>query len=344
MYLIKKNVFLLFLLFSTFFTFSQQSTIFPGKMIQDANGNALNAHGAGLLYWNNKFYLYGEIKSGNTWLVPEQGWECYRVPAKGISSYSSSDLVSWKYEGVVLPSTSGRPPFDLDTGNVIERPKVLFNPTTKKFVMWFHVDSKTYSYARAGVAVSDSPTGPFQYLYSINPNGNSSRDLTVFQDEDHQAYLVYASEENKTMHICKLTEDYLLPSPNYKRILVNEYREAPALFKHNGKYYMITSGVTGWSPNKALYAVSDDLLGDWKLMENPCKGKNAELTFLSQSTYVLPIPRKKNNYLFFADRWNKTDLAASTYVWLPLTIKNEKPVIKWRKKWRLKLNWEPDTQ
>jgi hypothetical protein len=76
--------------------------------------------------------LFGEIKKGKTWLVPGQSWECYRVPAGGISCYSSKDLSTWKYEGVALAPVIGDPLNDIDTSKVIERPKVIYNKTTKK--------------------------------------------------------------------------------------------------------------------------------------------------------------------------------------------------------------------
>ena len=328
------------LLTSLFFLFitenrAQFTTYKTGTLLIDTEGDPVNAHGAGMLYHKGKYYLYGEIKKGTTWLVPDQSWECYRVPASGISVYSSEDLVKWKNEGIALAPTSGNPSSDLDTGNVLERPKVLYNSNTKKFVMWLHIDSKTYSYARAGVAISDSPTGPFTYLSSMRPNGNMARDLTVFQDEDQKAYLFYASEDNKTMQICLLSEDYLSPTTRYKRILIDQHREAPAVFKHQNRYYLITSGTTGWSPNKASYAVADSIFDNWVIKGNPCKGKHADLTFFSQSTFVLTVIGKQNTYLFLADRWDKTNLANSTYVWLPLKMKGQEPVIRWRKRWHI---------
>jgi hypothetical protein len=53
---------------------------------------------------------------------------------------------------------------------VIERPKVIYNVRTRKFVMWLHQDSPDYQAARSGVAVSDTPAGPFKYLGSFRPN------------------------------------------------------------------------------------------------------------------------------------------------------------------------------
>ncbi len=183
-----------------------------GQVWKDVNGKTINAHGAGILYHNGIYYMFGEIKKGRTWLVANQDWEDYRVPAGGISCYSSKDLINWKYKGIALASLTGDSSSDLDTGRVIERPRVIYNSNTKKFVMWMHIDKEDYSYARAGVAVSSNPEGPYKYLESLRPNEQMLRDVTIFKDDDGKAYLVYASENNLTMHICLLSDDYLSPT------------------------------------------------------------------------------------------------------------------------------------
>lgn len=282
------------------------------------HGHAIDAHGAGVLYQDGVYYLFGEIKKGRTWLVPNQDWEDYRVPAGGISCYSSHDLVHWKNEGVALASGTGDTASDLDTGRVIERPKVIYNARTGKYVMWMHIDRNDYSYARAGVAVSDRPQGPYRYLGSVRPNGQMSRDMTVYRDDGGRAYLIYTSENNHTMQVCLLSDDYLRPTAVYRRILIGQRREAPAVFKAQGRYYLITSLCSGWDPNAAEVAVADSLLGEWKQEGNPCVGPGAGTTFGSQSTYVLPLGGDR--FLFMADRWNKTDLERSGYLWLPFRV------------------------
>lgn len=73
----------------------------------------------------------------------------------------------------------------------------------------------------------------------------------VRQDDDGVAYVAYSSEENLVMHISRLAPDYLAPLPTYVRRLINRRREAPSIFKHSGWYFMLTSGCTGWEPNRA---------------------------------------------------------------------------------------------
>lgn len=308
------------------------TSLVNGEKWKDTDGNFINAHGAGIMKYNGRYYMFGEIKKGRTWLVPGQAWEDYRVPAGGVSCYSSDDLYSWKYEGVALASVTGDPGNELDTGRVIERPKVIYNERTGKFVMWMHIDANDYSYSQAGVAVSDRPQGPYTYMGSVKPNGQMSRDMTLYKDDDNRAYLIYASESNKTMHVCLLSPDYLSPTTTYSRITSAINREAPAVFKFQNKYYLVTSGCSGWSPNPATYTVADSLLGAWKQSGNPCTGAGAENTFQSQSTFILAVPGRPDTFIFMADRWNKLDLEDSRYIWLPLQMQTGAPVIQWVEK------------
>jgi len=307
---------------------AQASNLQVDGKLYDTDKNLINAHGAGMLFHKGIYYLFGEIKKGTTWEVPNQNWEDYRVPAGGVSCYSSTDLKHWKYQGIALSPVTGDQANDLDTGRVIERPKVIYNSKTKKFVMWVHIDKNDYGYAHAGVAISDKPAGPYSYLGSSRPNGQMARDMTLFKDDDGKAYLIYASENNMTMQICLLSDDYLSPTTKYIRILENQHREAPALFKWQKKYYLITSLCSGWDANPAKYATANNIMGKWEQKGNPCIGKDSATTFNSQSTYVLPLYKNKGAFIFMADRWNKTNLEKSDYLWLPLTVTNGKIEIK----------------
>jgi hypothetical protein len=299
-----------------------------GRSWLDTEGHFINAHGAGILYYEGTWYLFGEIKKGATRLVPGQNWEDFRVEAGGVSCYSSRDLQHWRFEGLALAPDLQDSASDLYSNRVIERPKVIYNESTRQFVMWMHIDKEDYSYARAGVAVSDRPQGPYRYIGSLRPDGQMSRDMTLFRDEDGRAYLIYTSENNNTMHIGELSKDYLFPTGRFKRILVGQRREAPAVFRSGGRYYLITSLCSGWDPNAATYAEADSLLGDWQQEGNPCSGGDSATTFGAQSSYVLPLGIGGHSFLFMADRWNKTDLEHSGYLWLPLQIEQGRPVIR----------------
>lgn len=310
----------------------------PKEAWLDTAGNPINAHGAGVLYYKGTYYMYGEYKVGKTILPSWATWECYRTDVTGVSCYSSKDLLNWKFEGVVLKAVPNDPNHDLHPSKVVERPKVVYNKKTKKFVMWAHIDSPDYGKAAAGVAVSDSPTGEFKYVGSFRPNNSMSRDQTVFVDDDGTAYQFASSENNGTMHINRLTDDYLKPDGQFVRRFIGMSREAPAVFKHNKKYYMLSSGCSGWDPNQAELAVADSIMGEWKVLGNPCTGVDADKTFYGQSTCVIPVQGKKNAYIAAFDMWNKKDLQDSRYIWLPLLIdKQGKMTIPWKKEWNFKI-------
>lgn len=320
-------------------TKTSQAAITPGGVWLDTDGNPINAHGGGILYHEGTYYWYGEYKKGKTILPQWATWECYRTDVTGVSCYSSPDLINWKFEGIVLPAVKDDRSHDLHPSKVLERPKVVYNKQTGKFVMWAHVESADYSKACAGVAVSDSPIGPFTYLGSFRPNNAMSRDQTIFVDENEKAYHFYSSEENRTLYISELTDDYLRPSGKFTRNFIGESREAPAVFKRNGKYYMLTSGCTGWDPNEAELAVADSIMGPWKSLGNPCRGKDADKTFYAQSTFVQQVMGKKDCYIAMFDRWNKKDLEKSRYVWLPFELEGNQMIIPWRNQWNLE-KWE----
>lgn len=309
--------------------------IVSGSVWNDTDGKPVNAHGGGILFHNGRYYWYGEYKSGPTILPKWATWECYRTDVTGVSCYSSADLHDWKFEGIVLPAVKNDSLHDLHPSQVLERPKVVYNAKTRKFVMWMHVDSPDYLKAAAGVAVADSPVGPFTYQGSFRPNGAMSRDLTLFVDDDGKAYQFASSEDNRTMYINRLTDDYLKPDGTYTRNFVGMSREAPAVFKRGGKYYLLSSGCSGWDPNQAQIAVADSIMGPWQVQPgNPCQGPDADKTFYAQSTFVLPVHGKKDAYIAMFDRWKKTDLQDSRYVWLPVSFAADGRVsISWKDSW-----------
>ncbi len=310
----------------------------PGAVWRDTAGQPINAHGGGMLYHEGTYYWYGENKEGRTWLPKSnKSWDGYRVDITGVRCYSSTDLLRWHDEGLVLKAVPDDPAHDLHPSKVCERPKVVFNPRTKRFVMWVHIDSEDYQAARAGVAIADTPTGPFLFLESVRPEGQESRDQTLFQDDDGKAYRIFSSENNDTTYISLLTDDYLRHSGRFERVFEKRRMEAQVLFKHDGRYWFIASGCTGWDPNPARSAVADSIWGPWTELGNPCRGPKAARTFGGQSTFVFPVAGKKNAFVFMADRWNKRDLPKSRYLWLPLQFEEGRPVVQWAAEWDLSI-------
>jgi beta-galactosidase len=136
------------------------------------------------------------------------------------------------------------------------------------------------------------------------------------------------------MRIVKLSDDFLSATP-MDSLLFSRHREAPAVFKYDNKYYLITSGCTGWAPNKASVHQSNSLFGPWTYVGDPMLGPKSDSTFGGQSTYVQPVIGKKNSLIFLADRWNPQDLKDSRYLWLPIEFRNNIPLVEWKDEWDL---------
>ena len=305
----------------------------PGAVWRDTDGHPIQAHGGGILFHDGLYYWYGENKDGPT--DPISGG----VDILGVSCYSSPDLERWTNHGIVLPAVPGDPSHDLHPSRVAERPKVLFNAQTQKFVLWLHVDNRDYTYARAGYAVSDAPTGPFTYGGSVRPGGFESRDMTLFGDTDGAAYLIFSSDTNSVIRIARLSDDYLSVADASASAFAapkdHSGRESPAVFRHSGRYFFVGSGCTGWAPNAAEYAVADSPLGPWTVRGNPCAGPGADTTYGGQNTFVLPVAGRPGAFILMLDIWNPADLRDSRYAWLPLRVDGDTLSAEWRDSWDL---------
>jgi hypothetical protein len=135
----------------------------PGELWPDNNGVHVNAHGGGILFHNGVYYWFGEHK-----IEGEAG----NAAHVGIHVYSSTDLYNWKDEGIAL-RVSNDLASPIVRGCILERPKVIFNRATRKFVMWFHLEPSgavDYAAACSGVAVAENVVGPYRFVRALRPN------------------------------------------------------------------------------------------------------------------------------------------------------------------------------
>ena len=309
-----------------------------GTLWLDTDGNPIHAHGGHMLVHDGWYYWYGEDRRDDIY----------------VSVYRSKNLVDWEFRRHVLtvdsPCEGYRVRTDLalfhEMNGVkkkvnIERPKVLYNAKTKKFVMWAHYENgENYLDARACIATCDTPDGEFVYHGSFNPYGNMSRDCTLYVDQQNDAYFISASRDNADLAVYRLTEDYMNVDRQVHTLFQGEFREAPALFyrRENGKYYLLSSWCTGWRPNQGTCATAHKLNGRWSL--NYPFGD--ETTFRSQPAFVLPYEKENGEtvFLYFADRWGGGDdelvqkyenpYFQSSYIVLPIRFDEyDRAYIKW---------------
>ncbi|OHT09844.1 hypothetical protein TRFO_04361 [Tritrichomonas foetus] len=264
----------------------------------------------------------------------------------------------------------------------VERPKFIYNKKYNNYVIAFHMDGpgdwdivdwikngmgdygySNYVRASIGFAVSDTPFGPYklvnvQRMHWVegwhDESRGMARDMTIYKDTDDMVYAIYSSEENQFMYISRLDDTYTTwatPQEFAKdridfkgRILDSWSREAPAIFKYDGYYYLMTSGCSGWAPNAATVHRSTMLYGPYEEIGNPCDGDGSDRTFDSQSTYFVDIDAANGKVMYFGDRWWSNDLEHSRYVWLPVYInkKEHRFNLYYTEEWKLEDFYDED--
>ncbi len=296
----------------------------------DDRGEIVHAHGGHIIQFEDYYYFIGEN----------------RTARNKVSCYRSKNLVDWEFRNNILTLDSKvernyvQSSYELEvegreakigTGCNIERPKVIYNKKTKKFVMWMHWElPDDYKEARCAIAICDTIDGDYTYMGSFNPIGNMSRDCTLFVDDDDTAYFITSSRFNQDLHFYKLSEDYRSIDRLVRVLMPGQKQEAPTVFKKDGLYYLLTSGCSGWSPNQSSYCYCDKIDGDWTMRKN--FGDNT--TYQSQPTCVLPVTAEgSTKYYYIGDRWGGKgeDYFKSAYVVLPICFQEDNSIyIDWQ--------------
>ena len=339
-----------------------------GGIWPDNGGRHINAHGGGIMKYGNTYYWFGEHKADTTssamvgvmcyasedlvnWrncgvalsVSDQKGsdiergcilerpkviynkvtgkfcmWFHLELKGKGYSAARYGVAVSDKPEGPYKflysqRANAGTYPVEFGPSDLA----ILDTLSMDHFKEWWKPD--WYEAVRRGL-----------FLKRDFGSGQMSRDMTLYIDDDDKAYHIFSSEENLTLHIAELTNDYLHHSGRYTRVAPGGQNEAPAIFKKDGTYWMITSGCTGWAPNEARMFSAPSIWGPWTQHPNPCVGPKQEITFEGQSTYILPFG---DHEIFMADIWRPQHPSDARYIWLPITFEGGKPVIKWQDEW-----------
>ena len=190
--------------------------------------------------------------------------------------YSTDDMVNWTDHGSPLAIE------DFSWGDdrawapqCVER--------NGKFYLYVPLHSKLSGTMAIGVAVGESPTGPFKDAIGA-PLADGSWDYidpTVLIDDDGQAYLYWGNPE---IYYVKLNEDMVSYSGDIKKVeqtvmgfgapgpqsredgvkYRDNYTEGPWIYKREGKYYLLYAA--GGVPEHISYSMSDSPEGPWKYM------------------------------------------------------------------------------
>jgi hypothetical protein len=216
--------------------------------------------------------------------------------------YSSTDMVNWTDHGAVLSYKT----FEWSRGDAWAGQCIYRNC---KYYYYLPVNQKNGGNA-IGVAVSDSPTGPFKdALGKPLLVGYGYIDPTVFIDDDNQAYLYWG---NPNLWHVKLNEDMV--SYNQDPGIVKEdlkdenfgyrakkidhrtaaYEEGPWLFKHNSLYYLLYPA--GGVPEHLAYSTAKSVIGPWTYGDTIMHVIKEGGAFTNHPGY---IELKGKSYLFY---------------------------------------------
>lgn len=202
----------------------------------------------------------------------------------GIEVYTSNDLNKWKKEAKLALHKN-----DTWASRWFWAPEV------------YHVNGKFYMYfsgdEHIGVAVSDSPLGPFMQE-DKKPMLDSEKaiDNSLFIDDDGKAYLFFDRfNEGLNIWVAELNDDLLSIKTETMHFCIYvsqaweevwpRVNEGPFVIKRNGLYYMTYSANSYESPFYGIgYATADNIMGEWtKYSENPILQKPGNLVGVGHS-------------------------------------------------------------
>ena len=253
---------------------------------RDIDGNVLDAHGGPLFNrFGDRFYNYGVHYMDTDGFSHDQHYCCY----------SSPNLVDWTFHGPIFGPGAPR-------GHYF-RPHVLYNEKTGTYVLWFLFYEKYVHEAPnqciKGVAVSDSPTGPFTiHKLHVELSRSLSGDHDLYLDEDGTAYLVYSAHDfsgpvkRATIVVERLSDDFLSSTGEHAEIdAENIPCEAPAMFKRGGMYYFMFDKWTDRGPegSGARVYTADTPLGPYRYRGNVNRDDDGTIIIPAQQNTVAPI-------------------------------------------------------
>jgi hypothetical protein len=225
-------------------------TLTPGYAGNPIIRHMFTADPAAMVH-NDTFFIYTGHDE-----APEGGSSFYM---RDWHVFSSTDLLHWTDHGAKLSiNTFSWAKQDAWAGQCVER--------NGKFWWFVPVGHKTIGWFSIGVAVSDSPAGPFTdakgsaLITDDTPNSvELNIDPTVFVDDDGQAYIIWGGWGYCRM--AKLKDNMINLDGEIVDVPgLTGYTEAPWLHKRNGIYYL--SFAAGF-PETIDYATSSSPLGPW---------------------------------------------------------------------------------
>lgn len=211
------------------------------------------------LVYKDTLYLY---TSHDTASVASTNYEM-----KDWLVFSTVDMKKWTNHGPKLsPKTFSWATGDAYAAQCVERDGKFYF-----YVSTFHKDSeRSKGGAAIGVAVADSPLGPFKdaigkalivnEMTTDNPHGWDDIDPTVFVDDGGQAYMYWGNGSCKWV---KLKDNMTEVDGEIHYLNPKNFIEGPWLYKRSDLYYLVYAS-KGEEREAIDYCISDSPEGPWE--------------------------------------------------------------------------------
>lgn len=274
-------------------------SIRPGQVWLDTEGKRIQAHGGSVMYLDGTYYWYGENKEKTDWAKHIWHW--------GVRCYASKDLYNWEDKGIIIPPVPDDPESPLHPSRCMDRPHIIYNQKTKKFVAWLKI-MESGGIQDMTVLTADNFLGPYTIVKEgLRPFGMSCGDFDLVIADDGKAYW-YFERVHSELICADLNDDYTDVTGYYtthfpRHMGPPDVREAPAHFMRGGKHYLFTSGTTGYLPNPSEAAEADTWHGPFTVLGEPHVGDASHTSFHSQISSVFRVQGRKDLYIACADRW-----------------------------------------
>lgn len=256
---------------------------------RDIFGVIVDAHDGNLLFADGRYYLYGTAYGNSAGFGINNR---FRI-------YSSPDLEHWTFEGEALNS----PP-----DGVHYNPSVVYNPRTRKYVFWYNWYPTLWE-GQVGVAVSDTPFGPFTIVntrVALTQAGRRPGAGTLFVDDDGSGYYIYtAISDDHAVRVERLTPDFLASTGQVSDVIARGC-EATSMLKHAGLYYALfdTTCCFCKEGSGARFYVAANPLGPYTLKGNINRDARGQPIVPAQQASIARIPTREGEALIWiADRW-----------------------------------------
>ncbi len=273
-----------------------QEAVYPGKPWLDTRGERIQAHGGAVYYEDGVYYWYGENKEHTDGKNGIWTW--------GLKVYASTDLMNWEDRGFLIPPDLEDPNSALFPTKRVDRPHILKCGKTGKYVCWIKLSGPEAAFT---IWQADKLLGPYEMVENLyNPGGHKAGDFDMISDpSDGKGYL-YFDADHTCMLCMELSGDYLHAEKetarSYPDLRPPFTREAPALFEKNGKKYMLTSGMTGYVPNRSDSAVSDRWDIPFESLGDPHPDDVSRASYNSQISKIFRV-EGTDMFIAMADRW-----------------------------------------